>query len=403
MHDAPLSAMLHLQYLSRHYFQTFELCKSFLNKKNTRKFKKSVFSHITGIFIKKKETKRKYWSRRWYLERHRYTHLRLLDSIRLCKELSDYENYFRISTESFDHILELISPYITKQDTVMRAAISPKEKLAVTLHYLATGSYFKQVRYTAIMSRQAISEAIMDSCEALIYALRNCIKMPSTAEEWRSVSDEFRVLHNFYNCIGAVDGKHVKIKRPNGSGALYYNYKGTYSIVLMAIANAKKEFVMVDIGCNGRVSDGGVLFYTKFSERLQQNRLNIPEWTPLPNTSESFPHVFIGDEAFALGPNIMKPYPQKRVSQEEQLFNKRLSKARCVIECAFGILANKFGVFQKAISLSPQKDSNYQAPNSNEYNFQLTTVQSSSARNSTRCAKTIRDKFCKYYNDEYRC
>ncbi|XP_017475293.1 PREDICTED: uncharacterized protein LOC108365690 [Rhagoletis zephyria] len=171
----------------------------------------------------------------------------------------------------------------------------------------------------------------------------------------------------------------------------------------MAIANAKKEFVMVDIGCNGRVSDGGVLFYTKFWERLQQNRLNIPEWTPLPNTSESFPHVFIGDEAFALGPNIMKPYPQKRVSQEEQLFNKRLSKARCVIECAFGILANKFGVFQKAISLSPQKDSNYQAPNSNEYNFQLTTVQSSSARNSTRCAKTIRDKFCKYYNDEYRC
>ncbi|XP_036320497.1 uncharacterized protein LOC118734978 [Rhagoletis pomonella] len=150
----------------------------------------------------------------------------------------------------------------------MRAAISPKEKLAVTLHYLATGSYFKQVRYTAIMSRQAISEAIMDTCEALIYALRNCIKMPSTAEEWRSVSDEFRVLHNFYNCIGAVDGKHVKIKRPNGSGALYYNYKGTYSIVLTAIANAKNEFVMVDIGCNGRVSDGGVLFYTKFWERL---------------------------------------------------------------------------------------------------------------------------------------
>ncbi|XP_017493350.1 PREDICTED: uncharacterized protein LOC108381435 [Rhagoletis zephyria] len=91
------------------------------------------------------------------------------------------------------------------------------------------------------MSRQAISEAIMDTCEALIYALRNCIKMPSTAEEWRSVSDEFRVLHNFYNCIGAVNGKHVKIKRPNGSGALYYNYKGTYSIVLMAIAMLKRN------------------------------------------------------------------------------------------------------------------------------------------------------------------
>lgn len=45
---------------------------------------------------------------------------------------------------------------------------------------------------------------------------------------------------------------------------MYYNYKGTFSIVLMSIVNANYQFIMVDIGANWRISDGGVLYYTKF-------------------------------------------------------------------------------------------------------------------------------------------
>lgn len=44
----------------------------------------------------------------------------------------------------------------------------------------------------------------------------------------------------------------------------------------MALVNAKKQFIMIDIGTNGRVSDGGVLFYTKFWELFEKNYLNLP-------------------------------------------------------------------------------------------------------------------------------
>lgn len=123
----------------------------------------------------------------------------------------------------------------------------------------------------------------------------------------------------------------------------------------MAVVNANYQFLMVDVGANGRVSDGGVLYYTRFWEKFQNNTLNIPSPSCLPNTAEEFPYVFVGDEAFSLQPNLMKPYSQLDLTNERRIFNYRLSRARRTVENAFGILASRFGVFQKPINLGPEK------------------------------------------------
>lgn len=88
--------------------------------------------------------------------------------------------------------------------------------------------------------------------------------MPSTEEEWKKIANDFGIKWNFYNCLGSIDGKHIEIRLPPGSGAYYYNYKQTFSIILMAVVNANYEFIMIDVGANGRVSDGGVFLNTKF-------------------------------------------------------------------------------------------------------------------------------------------
>lgn len=94
--------------------------------------------------------------------------------------------------------------------------------------------------------------------------------------------------------MGAVDGKHVRITPPADSGAYYWNYKGYNSLVLMGIANANHELIMVHFGINGRISDGGVIEYTEFYQKLKHNELNIP--TPSkPNCSSTIlPYVFFG-------------------------------------------------------------------------------------------------------------
>lgn len=60
---------------------------------------------------------------------------------------------------------------------------------------------------------------------------------------------------------------------------------------------------MVDTGINGRISHGGVMFYSKFGELFEQNLLNLPNPTFLPNTNIKFPFVFVTDKAFALHHN----------------------------------------------------------------------------------------------------
>lgn len=74
--------------------------------------------------------------------------------------------------------------------------------------------------------------------------LPECIPLP-TKEKWESIEVEFEERANFPHCLGAVDGKHIRIINPLGS--MYHNYKGYSSIVLMAVADANYRFVYIDI------------------------------------------------------------------------------------------------------------------------------------------------------------
>lgn len=61
--------------------------------------------------------------------------------------------------------------------------------------------------------------------------------MPTTAEGWLNIEEGFRT--KFPHCIGALDGKHVVIESSTHSGTEYFNYKKTFSIVLLALVDSK--------------------------------------------------------------------------------------------------------------------------------------------------------------------
>ncbi|RYE14093.1 MAG: hypothetical protein EOP45_20170 [Sphingobacteriaceae bacterium] len=116
--------------------------------------------------------------------------------------------------------------------------------------------------------------------------------MPSSEEEWNKVKETFQQW-NFPNCIGAVDGKHVVMDAPPNAGSIYYNYKNTHSIVLMAICDGNYEFIYVDVGSNGRISDGGVFNKCSFVKAMENGSLHLPEVQPLPGCNTSIPSVLV--------------------------------------------------------------------------------------------------------------
>jgi len=133
--------------------------------------------------------------------------------------------------------------------------------------------------------------------------------MPQTPEKWLNVSKRFFDQWNFPNCLGSMDGKHVVIQAPIHSGTEFFNYKATFSVVLFALVDADYNFLFADVGCQGRISDGGVLKNSILYEKLENCELGIPNPQPLPGRNRPVLYVFVADGAFALHDNIMKPYP----------------------------------------------------------------------------------------------
>lgn len=136
--------------------------------------------------------------------------------------------------------------------------------------------------------------------------------MPENEQEWMELSGKFETMCNFPHAIGACDGKHIIIQCPQHSGSKFFNYKGSFSIVLMAVVNAKYCFTYVHIGCQGRISDGGVFRETTFCKKLLTNQLSLPSPMPLPGREKPSPYVVLADDAFPLQVNIMKKAHMKK-------------------------------------------------------------------------------------------
>ena len=120
------------------------------------------------------------------------------------------------------------------------------------------------------------------------------------------------------------------IQAPNNSGSLFHNYKGTFSIVLLAVVDAQYCFRVVDVCNYGRSSDGGTMAHSTIVQALVDHTLQLPEDALLPGAEHlgPQPHVFVADEAFPL----MRPFPGANLPPRNRVFNHRLSRARMIVE-----------------------------------------------------------------------
>lgn len=223
--------------------------------------------------------------------------------------------------------------------------------------FLSTGDSFGTIAFNFRMGHSTVRVIVHETCEAIGRRLSPRVLPEPTAEMWNSTEKTFSERWNFPNCIGALDGKHIVIEAPRKSGSLYFNYKKTFSIVLMALVDADYRFIAVDVGAYGKNSDSGIFSNSSLGKALNEGRFNIPADKPLPGTDDPVPHVIVGDEAFPLQRNIMRPYPGSQLDNDEskRIFNYRLSRARRISENAFGILTQKFRIFQRRIKMNPGK------------------------------------------------
>jgi hypothetical protein len=231
-----------------------------------------------------------------------------------------------------------------------------KLTLVITFNfrYLAIGCSFSDFFYSYRVGVTTASSIVKMTCHHIWEILQQKHFPQATQENWLHISTNFEKYAHFPRCLGAIDGKHIRIVNfPNG-GSLNFNYKKYHSIVLLAVADADYKFSYVNIGGYGKDCDSNILQQTEFWTLLCEKKLNIPNPAPLPPEGIKVPYIFVADDAFPMHEHIMRNYGGHNLTNKQKIFNYRLCKARKFVECAFGILSNKWRIFHKPLNVSKE-------------------------------------------------
>ena len=179
------------------------------------------------------------------MDRKKKTRWSILHHISKLKQedAEGFRGYVRLNTISFEKLVELLAPSLLKQDTVVRECIKPEKMCCVTLRYFASGESFSSLEYQFRISRKAISYIVEQVAAAIIKILGETrLKIPNTTDEWLTISQKFKEPGNFPNGLGCVDGKYIALQQSKSSGSHSRNYKGTESIILVAMVGPEYEF-----------------------------------------------------------------------------------------------------------------------------------------------------------------
>ena len=186
----------------------------------------------------------------------------------------------------------------------------------------------------------------------MVQAVNNCdelaFKFPTTEAECKEIASEFvlRSKAGFSNCVGCIDGLLVWIEKPStdeceargvNSGKFYCGRKGKYGLNMQAVCDARRRFIDVSILHPASASDYLAFVTSSLSERLSSEATRLPEG-----------YCLYGDAAY-VNESFMAVPIGKVSSGPKDDYNYFHSQVRINIECAFGILTNRWRLLKSPL------------------------------------------------------
>ena len=183
----------------------------------------------------------------------------------------------------FLDLVERLTPRLGKEDTWYRDTLEIGLKMAITLQHLATADNYKCLMLLFYVPHNTISILVRDVCQAIWDEYGDeVVSNPTTAEGWKEIATSYSSWWNFHHVLGALDGKHIRIRCPANGGSQFYNYKGYHSIVLLGLVDANYRFTWVQVGPPGAASDAQLWNESTLWDAVITNSIDIPQQEPLP-------------------------------------------------------------------------------------------------------------------------
>lgn len=225
------------------------------------------------------------------------------------------------------------------------------KRVAIYLYYIADESRMRKIANAFGISKSTASVIIRQVAAAISCTMAHYIQLPETEEEVKEKVTGFYNDHGFPQCIGAIDGTHVGIRRPKENSTDYINKNNNFSLNIQAICDHRYRFMNVVIQWPGSVHDSRMFANSAVNTMLKTGAIPCCPAELLPG-EEAVPICIIGDPAYPLLPYLMTEYSGGGSNTQEQFYGYRLSSARMVIECSFGRLKGRFACLRGNVDIN---------------------------------------------------
>ena len=266
-----------------------------------------------------------------------------------------FSTMFRMSREGFEELFNLTSPFMHDTNEHMAkvsagSALSKRTKLYATLRWLAGGSYLdicfawglSKAAFFSTHSEWGVVWPVVDAIDAAF-----AIGLPlNNVEELQKLADEFAVLSHgqLPGAVTAIDGWVAQTRKPFLSEVddimAYRNRHGCWGLVVLAGCDARCRFTMFSCKNSGSTNDC-IAWELSLLKKLVIDEGKLP--------AQFF---LIGDEAFTCVNQFLVPYSGRGLGTWKDSFNFHLSAMRQVIERAFAILVQRWGILWRSLRCS---------------------------------------------------
>ncbi|WKY11178.1 hypothetical protein Q1695_003043 [Nippostrongylus brasiliensis] len=183
------------------------------------------------------------------------------------------------------------------------------------MRFLGHGSAFVALAHEVRLGRATVMKIVYECCRAIKDELWSDTFPTPTAADWHLSAEQFRRLWRYPRAVASIDGKHFRCKAPRKSGSSFYNYKGFFSIVLLAIVSGGYRIIAFDVGGKGKNSDSSLFCTSALKPSLEEAKSQFPRGGDLNGHGHVDYHV-LADGGFAQYSWMQTPFRQTEAAND---------------------------------------------------------------------------------------
>ncbi|XP_021715066.1 protein ALP1-like [Chenopodium quinoa] len=260
----------------------------------------------------------------------------------------EFKKSFRMSKATFNMLCDELDPLINKKDTMLRAAIPVRHRVAVCIWRLATGEPLREVSKRFGLGISTCHKLVLEVCTAIRNTLMARFLQWPDDTKLDAIKEEFKSKTGIPNVGGAIYTTHIPVIAPKANIGVYFNKRHTernqktsYTVTLQGMVDPSGIFTDVCIGWPGSFSDEHVLEKSALFKRASRGLMK-DMW-------------MVGNSSYPLMDWVLVPYSHQNLTWAQHAFNEKVGEIQKVAKDSFYRLKKRWGCLQKRTEVKLQE------------------------------------------------